>query len=294
MPAATLDDLAAEFDIIEPTEPAQPRFLTHKARLRVTIGALVLVFLLAYLWRMMFITVNAGQGGVLWRRFYGGVVISRTYGEGLHVIPPWDRIDIYDTRVQEKREDLSLLTKQGLAVSIVMTARFHPRFKDLPLLDQRFGPQYQQTVVWPEVVSALRRVVGEYTPEELYSLSEQQLVAAVQASAAKPVSDCMVDLDRVLLTRVKLPEAIQNSIQDKLSAQQKVETYTYLLAQTELEKKRRAVEGSGIRDFEKLSGISMLKWRAIETQDRLANSPNSKIVVFGNACGTPLVVNSDK
>ena len=41
------------------------------------------------------------------------------------------------------------------------------------------------------------------------------------------------------------------------------------------------VEANGIRSFETISQISILKWRGIEATLELAKSPNSKIIVVG-------------
>jgi len=263
-------------------------------RFKVTIGVLVGLFVLVYFWRAMFITIDPGHSGVLWKRFRGGIVRNIIFGEGLHVIYPWDSIDIFDTRVQEMHEEVNLLTKRGLAVSMTMSARFHPEFQYLADLDQRLGPKYRENAVWPEVVSALRRVVGKYTPEEIYALGEDGLLAEVYEAATTPVSNCFVRLDRVLLTKVVLPQRVQDAIQEKTTQEQKVATYSYLLEQAELEKKRSATEAVGIRQFENLSGISMLKWRSIEAAEKLAASPNAKIIVMGNGSSMPFVLSPDK
>jgi regulator of protease activity HflC (stomatin/prohibitin superfamily) len=221
--------------------------------------------------------------------------MSRTFGEGLHVIYPWDHMDIYDARVQEMRETVSLLTRQGLAVSMTVTARFSPRYRELPRLHVRLGPDYKEKAIWPEIVSALRRVVGKYTPEELYVLGEDRLLAEVTDAAARPLSDCFVQLDRVLLTKLVLPERVQNAIQEKTTEEQKVMTYAYLMKQAELEKQRRSIEASGISEFERVSKVSVPKWRGIEAIQNLAASPNAKVVVIGGTnSGIPVVLNPDK
>lgn len=282
-------------DMYEDREDVRyPGFWRSTYRLRIVL-VLVALFLIAYLWRAMFISVSAGHAAVLWSRFGGGVVTTTTYGEGFHVIFPWNHMDIYDTRVQERREDVSLLTRQGLAVSMVMTARFRVRFLQLPLLHQRFGPNYGNTLVWPELVSALRRVVGKYTPEEIYAVGEDRLLNEVTKAASRPLSDSFVDLDRVLLTKVVLPEQIQSAIQEKLSEEQKAASYGYLLSQARLEAERRAVEARGIREFEERSGVKILKWRSIEAAEKLALSPNAKVIVLsGQDSGIPVVLNPDK
>ena len=57
------------------------------------ITALILLFFCALLWKRIFIPVNAGEASVLFRRFGGGTVVDRVYGEGFHVIFPWNRMN---------------------------------------------------------------------------------------------------------------------------------------------------------------------------------------------------------
>ncbi|MEP0861012.1 MAG: prohibitin family protein, partial [Ignavibacterium sp.] len=58
-------------------------------------------------------------------------------------------------------------------------------------------------------------------------------------------------------------------------------------------------EAQGISDFQKIvsQGISeqLLKWKGIEATEKLANSPNSKIVVIGSGKeGLPIILGGDK
>ena len=63
----------------------------------------------------------------------------------------------------------------------------------------------------------------------------------------------------------------------------------------EAESKR--IEAQGISDFQKIvaQGISaqLLEWKGIEATEKLATSPNTKIVVIGNSKGLPLILGGD-
>ncbi len=48
------------------------------------------------------VTINAGESGVLFRTFGNGVETDRTYGEGFHIIAPWNKMIKYEVRQQEK------------------------------------------------------------------------------------------------------------------------------------------------------------------------------------------------
>ena len=38
----------------------------------------------------------------------------------------------------------------------------------------------------------------------------------------------------------------------------------------------------------------LLRWKGIEATEKLANSPNAKIVIVGGKDGLPLILNTDK
>ncbi len=273
-----------------------PPFLGPSRRiLRLWVGALLLLLLLLYLWRCIFIPIESGQLGVLWMRLGGGTVMDRAYGEGYRAILPWDRMEVYDIRLQEMHDNIEVLTADGLQVSLGVTVRFAPRPADLPMLHKHVGPLYKNPVVWPDVAEAVRHVVRQFRPDDLRVMGEAGLAAKIDAEARAAVQRHWVDLDRVLITRITLPQRIQADIQEKLAQEQRALAYDYILKQAEMERQRRLIEADGISQFEKRARVSILKWRGIEATERLADSPNAKIVVMGTGQSQlPILLNGDK
>ena len=69
----------------------------------------------------------------------------------------------------------------------------------------------------------------------------------------------------------------------------------FILQKEKQEAERKSTEAKGISDFQKIvaQGISpqLLEWKGIEATEKLAASPNTKIVVIGNTKnGLPLVL----
>lgn len=73
------------------------------ARMDLRIIAALLAFALVFFWPQIFITIPSGHVGVLYRRFGGGTVTDRVFGEGAKIIAPWDTLFIYEVRVQETK-----------------------------------------------------------------------------------------------------------------------------------------------------------------------------------------------
>lgn len=72
----------------------------------------------------------------------------------------------------------------------------------------------------------------------------------------------------------------------------------FVLLKEQQEAERKRIEAEGIATFQKIvsEGISpqLLQWKGIEATQELAKSPNSKIVVIGNAKdGLPLILGGE-
>ena len=45
-----------------------------------------------------FLTIEAGEAGVLFKRFSGGLEKETIYGQGFHVVAPWNTMYIYNVK----------------------------------------------------------------------------------------------------------------------------------------------------------------------------------------------------
>ena len=103
--------------------------------------------------------------------------------------------------------------------------------------------------------------------------------------------------EAVLLRKIGLPPIVANAIQEKLKREQEAEQMKFVLQKESQEAERKRIEAQGISDFQKIvaQGISaqLLEWKGIEATEKLAASPNTKIVVIGNSKGLPLILGGD-
>ena len=266
----------------------------HRHSLKIVVVSLIGLFFVVYLWRNIFISIYPGERGVLWQRFKDGTVIEKTYPEGFHTIFPWDKMYVYNVRIQEIRDSIQVLSSNGLVLDVNWSARFRPQADSIQVLHKFVGPNYIEDVIRPEVISAIRRVLGNYTPEQIYVKDEEGLLDEIANTLQRHEHEKYVDFDDILLKRLMLPVEIQTAIKDKLKQEQLYLSYEFRLKAEEGEKKRRQIEAEGIKQFEELSGIPILKWRGIQATEVLAQSPNSKIVIIGtDSKGLPIILNTD-
>merc|ERR1711918_215335 len=101
-----------------------------------------------------------------------------------------------------------------------------------------------------------------------------------------------------LLKAIKLPDQLVRAIELKSQAEQEAQRMEYVLQKEQQEAERKKIEAQGIADFQKIvsDGISpnLLKWKGIEATEKLAKSPNSKIVIMGNSKDSlPVILGQD-
>ena len=201
------------------------RHLGRHANKLVIIGLLVL-FVLVYFWQFMFFTVQSGEVGVLYLLFGGGTQTDRVLGEGMKVIAPWDKLFIYNVRVQEVKHEMPALTAEGLMVTLEVSIRFHPELELVGLLHQRVGPDYTDRIVIPEVESALREKVGSSNITEVYRM-QRSLLQEVAIEGFENVSRKYIRIDELILRSVKLPDAVRVEIENKMTQQEIARSYEY-------------------------------------------------------------------
>jgi regulator of protease activity HflC (stomatin/prohibitin superfamily) len=241
--------------------------------------------------------VYPGEAATVWRRFGGGTDPNRVLGEGFHLMPPWNKVYIYDLRLQQLTETDEMLAQNGLSVRVQSSIRFRPVPLGLPQLNQRFGFDYVTRVVRPELISVVQTIVGRFTPEQLYTLPrltvQQDILTMANSSVA--LGKELIEVEDIVIMRVELPPAIQTAIQLKLEQEQVALQYDFRLSIEQKEAIRKRIEAEGIAEYQRIISGNLndriLTWRGIQATEELAKSPNAKVVVIGGSkTGLPLVL----
>lgn len=246
----------------------------------------------------MFINIDAGYNGIVFRPFGGGLDKENTLGQGFHVIAPWNKVFKYDTRIQEQTEEMDVLAENGLNIHIDLSFRFRAVPTEVGYLHEEIGTEYASKIVMPEIRSATRKVIGKYLPEELYSSKREAIQTEIYEQTEENLKPRHVHLDAVLIRSVQLPDKIKKAIESKLEQQQQRDEYEFRIQKERKEAERKEIEAAGIKAFQDIvsDGISerYLKWKGIEATQELANSENSKVVIIGSGDGgLPIILGND-
>lgn len=249
------------------------------------------------LWNRMVISIKSGEAGVLYS-FFTGTDQSNIHGEGVHVIWPWNTMHIYDVRFQTREQVYSLLTSGGLSVNLKVAIRFQPDIRMLPLLHVSVGPDYVEKVVFPETEAALRRAVGQYGPEEVYT-SHRGFLESVVVSSLSKMENRYIIVDDVLVKSVDLPTTVRDAIERKLALHEEEKAFQYRLSIEQKEAERKRIEALGIQAYQQIISKSLtsdlLRWQGVQATRELATSTNAKTVVIGaGKDGLPIILGGDR
>ena len=307
------------------------RIWRHVPGLSVLVMSALLVTVV--LWPYVVITIPSGRVGVLWKRFNGidiycwcwvgrGTVLDprELREEGLHLVWPWDKLFLYDLRLQSSTQTYNAISKDGVSVRAQISTRYQLLHNSVAVLHKFIGPDYLNSVVNPEIGSQAREVMSQYTAQEIYT-SREEIQKQIRDSAQKSLSanlnklvqpeameqpdpkhynsflqDAIQILDTLVLS-IELPPDIVSAINRQTEQYYMIQEYKFRVQREAEESKRKQIEADGIAAFQKTvsQGISpsYLRWRGIEATLELAKSPNSKIVVIGSGKdGLPIILNS--
>ncbi len=270
----------------------------NKRLIQIVIGIGILLIVLIAFGSSLFVRIEPGHRGVLFKTLSGNLV-DRPYEQGWHVKAPWDKFYIYDVRQHEKKESMTVLSSNGLDIKLDISIRFHPNAHELADLHDKIGKNYVKTVVIPEVRSSTREVIGQYKPEELYATKRGKIQSSIEDMTRKAFERNYLALQAIPVRAIILPDKIKQAIERKLSAEQKIQEKEYEKQQAKKEAERRKIEAQGKADANRILSKSLtnevLRDKGIDATTQLAESENSKVIVIGSGDGgLPLILNSSK
>jgi regulator of protease activity HflC (stomatin/prohibitin superfamily) len=271
----------------------------------ITLVVLVTLFLGIALLPWYHISAPAGHIAIRWQRFAGGTDTETVYGEGSHFFFPWNKMSIYDSRLQQVSRDFDVLTRDGLMMTVNIALRFHLNQKAVGLLHKHVGSDYLETLLLPAVSSYARLAFSQNSTDDIYTKQRAELPAVIKHAMMDDLTNNFglasqgnlpwLFLDDILIRSMRFPPEVQSAINRKMEEYQLKQEYAYRIEREELESRRKETEAQGIARFQSIvsAGISdtYLRWKGIDATLALAQSSNAKVVIIGAARdGMPLIL----
>ena len=260
---------------------------------RLLLGALAALILFGVF--NPFVVIPAGNVGVL---DFFGKVSSRVLPSGVHLVVPLTRVVRMSVQTQELKENAEVPSQEGLMMDLEASLLYRLDPEKADDIYRTVGRNYAQIVVEPQIRSAIREITASYDAKALYSSERDKISSEIHDFFARLTRDRGIVGEAVLLRKIGLPPIVANAIQEKLRREQEAEQMKFVLLKEQQEAERKRIEAGGIADFQRIvaSGISpqLLEWKGIEATEKLALSPNSKVVVIGNPkSGLPIILGGE-
>jgi prohibitin 1 len=236
--------------------------------------------------------VPAGHVGVL---TVFGRVTGQVIGEGMNLVSPLAQTHLLSIRTQEVKETTSVPSNEGLILRMDTSLLYHVDAARAADLYQKVGEDYVTVIVEPLLRSSIREATAENSASTFYTGGRELVAKRILDELRATLGSRGILVENVLLRDIQLPDTLRNAIEAKQKAEQDSLQMQYVLTKEKQEADRKRVEAQGIADFQRIvtAGISeqLLEWRGIEATQKLAESPNSKIVVIGGGkTGLPLIL----
>lgn len=258
-----------------------------KLRRYIVIGVIVLIAI--FIFKSSFIILQPTERGVVFKKYTSGLDVENVLGQGLTVVAPWNDVIKFDVEEQQIEETMDVLSVDGLSISIDVSLRFRPIPDQIGYLYEQFKTSYAAKLIRPELRSAVRQIVGQYTPEELYATKRQEIETRIEDATRKTLEENNIELKALLFRSIKLPNSIKTAIEEKLAADQEAQKFDYLLVKETKEAERRRIDAEGKAAANKILSASLtdkiLTEKGILATEALAKSPNSKVIVIGSGDG---------
>jgi hypothetical protein len=177
---------------------------------------------------------------------------------------------------------------------------FHLDYDSVGEIYETYQFDYLRRLVRPVFRSTVRDVMGRYTAEEIYSTKRAEVENLIQEEASEVLKQPgnNIVMKSLLIRSITLPAQIKTAIENKLQQEQEALAYQYRLDREKSEAERIRIEAQGRADANRIINNSLtpnlLRMRGIEATSKLAESPNSKVVVVGSGKdGLPIILGNN-
>src|SRR5579884_51684 len=213
------------------------------------VGIPIIIAVVMFVLLSVFLSATTVQAG------YVGVVL--TFGRvepgvlqpGFHfVIPIAQKIVQIDTRVlPHEFKEIDAASKELQTVKLTGTMNYHLEPSRAGELYQTVGLDFANKVIDPAFNDFIKEVVPQYPVTEILA-KRDEIRAKAKARLGANLSRYGIVVDDIYISNISFSEDYQAAIEQKQTAQQKVETEQQILRQKEIQAEQAVVEAKGKAD----------------------------------------------
>ena len=249
----------------------------------------------------IFYVIESTERAVIFYKFSSrGLDKENVIRPGFGIKAPWNDLYKFDITDNLIEETIDVLDGSGLSINVDVTMNYHLNYDSVGEIYETYQFDYNRRLIRPVFRSTVRDVMGRYTAEEIYSTKRAEVENLIQEEASEVLRQPgnNIVMKSLLIRSITLPAQIKAAIEMKLQQEQEALAYQYRLEKEKSEAERIRIEAQGRADANKIINSSLtpslLKMRGIEATTKLAESPNSKVVVVGSCKdGLPLILGNN-
>jgi regulator of protease activity HflC (stomatin/prohibitin superfamily) len=253
-------------------------------------------------------TVDPGKRGLRWYPLTAGLT-KEPLKEGLYWRAPWNDVFVYDTRWKSFKEKVDALTADDLPVTVYAAITMRPIPDEVYFLAQEVGPDWYKQLVQPQLLSAVRGVVANYSMVTLPERSSE-IGNKIEAVVVEALKGRHLDVYNVALSEMEFSQMVLRAIEQKQAKEQEKEqkNFEVVIAERNAEIARIQAKGEGdslkIRaegeaDSTRIRAVGQSQAQDIITKTltpdylrfKLYESPNAKTIIVPDKLNVPLIVN---
>ncbi len=225
-----------------------------------------------------------------------GRISDEPVGRGVALQFPVVRtVETWNIKLQELKETATVPSSEGLIVGLEASLLFRVLASSAPQIRQTIGTpaMYMSKLVVPYFRTALRDAMSGYAVKEIYSQKgREEISARVKQKMTESLGPSGFEIREVLLRDVKLPQRFKESIEAKLTAEQRVQQKQFELEQAVKDAEIEVARAKGAAEAQKivratLSG-SYLRYLWIKT---LNQNPN--VIYVASEANMPIFKSVD-
>ncbi len=194
----------------------------------------------------------------------GEVGVSKSFGriadepipQGVALVVPVVRqVETWNVKLQELKETATVPSSEGLIVGLDTSLLFQVMPDKAPELRKTVGGQrqYIDSLVVPYFRNAVRDVVAGYPVKNIYSeQGRKEIAGKIREFLTRNLEPRGIMVVDVLLRDVKLPARFKDSIEAKLTAEQRVQQKQFELEQARKEAEIEVARAEGAAKAQKI------------------------------------------
>jgi len=240
--------------------------------------------------------VRPGTQAMKWSPYGKGLKTEQVYKDGIVWHMPWNGVVRYSTQWQTYSENVAVLTKDELHIPITVSVTLRPIEAEIAQLELEVGQGYYKNVVQPEFVSLTRNIFADYE-YKVVSPKSPEIETAIYKQLVTKIEGKHLEIDNITIDHIKYPKVVTSAVDRKLAVEQDIQQKDYEMKIAEKQAEIQRILAAGQRDAQQIidAGLTQryLQYKALEVQDKLATSPNTKFyfVPMGKD-GLPIIVDT--